>query len=353
MLRWSASGRSGIRFLFAAWIACTFGTSVAAQSPKDFYASHQVNLYVGSSAGGPYDAYARLIGLYMEKYLPGSPHIIVRNMPGAGGIVAANFLVNAAEKDGASFALLQREAPMDPLMSGTETKAQYDPLSFTWIGTPNQEIGMVYMSEASGAKTIEDTQRREYSLAASGSTSGAAVYGRILNMLIGTKFKIILGYPGSPDALLAIDNGEADGRVTSGWAGSERSAVTEWVAKGKARLLMQISSRKSPDYPDLPYIMDFARNDGDRQVMQFLFTGQLIGNPFVAAPGIPADRAAALRDAFMKTMKDPQFMSDANTQLLNLDPLPGDDMLKVMQRAYATPVVLRQRALDIYNSAQK
>jgi tripartite-type tricarboxylate transporter receptor subunit TctC len=274
-------------------------------------------------------------------------------MPGGGGIIAANHIANVAEKDGTNFALVQREAPMDPLMSGAATAAKYDPLKLTWIGTPNQEIGMVYLSTRSGAQSVEDTMKKEYLIAASGATSGVAVYARILNALIGTKFKIILGYQGQPDALLAIENGEADGRVVSGWAASERATITDWVAKGKAKLLMQISVKKSSDYPDLPLIMDYAKNDDDRKVMTFLFTGQLIGNPFIAAPGIPADRAAALKEAFMKTMADPQFLADAKKQSLVIGPQPGEELLRIMQQAYATPDDLKKRALDIYNSAQK
>jgi tripartite-type tricarboxylate transporter receptor subunit TctC len=343
-----------LRILSAAGVAMLgLCAGASAQSVGEFYASHQVNLIIGSAAGGTYDDYGRVIARYMEKYLPGPTHIIVRNMPGAGGIIAANHLVNVAEKDGTNFALVQREAPMDPLMAGAETKAQYDPLKLTWIGTPNQEVGMVYLSTASGAQKIEDAQSKEYLIAASGATSGVAVYARILNGLIGTKFKIILGYQGQPDAMLAIENGEAHGRVISGFAGSERATVLDWIARGKAKLLMQIGARKSPDFPELPFIMDYAKSDDDKKVMEFLFTGQQIGSPFIAAPGIPADRAAALKEAFMKTMADPQFLVDAKKQSLNIDPLAGDDMLKVMQRAYATAPELRKRALDIYNAAQK
>jgi tripartite-type tricarboxylate transporter receptor subunit TctC len=171
-------------------------------------------------------------------------------------------------------------------------------------------------------------------------------------MLIGTKFKIILGYVGSGDAMIAIENGEADGRITSGWAGPERAKATQWVEAGTARLLMQVSSWRSPDYPDLPYLMEVARNEDDKKVIQFLLTGQLIGNPFIAAGDIPPDRAAYLKQIFMSAVTDPEFAVEAKKQLLVVGPVDGDELLAIMKRAYATPPELRKRALDIYNSAQ-
>lgn len=326
--------------------------SAQAQTPEAFYANREISLYVGSTAGSGYDAYGRAVSMFMEKYLPKGAHIVLKFMPGAGGLVATNYIANAGPKDGSAFLITQREAPIDPLMAGSETKAQFDPLKLVWLGTPNQEIGMVYVSTRSGAKTIQDAMTKELLIAAAGSTSGPAVYGRILNMLIGTKFKIVLGYVGSGDAMIAIENGEADGRITSGWAGPERAKATQWVGAGTARLLMQVSAWKSPDYPDLPYLMEVARNDDDRQVIQFLLTGQLIGNPFLAASDIPADRAAYLKKVFMSAVKDPDFATEAKKQLLVVGPVDGDELVAIMKKAYATPPELRKRALDIYNSAQ-
>jgi tripartite-type tricarboxylate transporter receptor subunit TctC len=321
------------------------------QSAATFYASHELTLLVGSTAGSGYDAYARLIAQYMEKYLPGA-HIVIRDMPGADGMVATNYLANIAAKDGATFAIVQREAIMDPLLAPqTATQARFDPLKLVWLGSPNREMGMVYVSTRSGALSIEDATTRQYLIAASGSNSGPAVFGRVLNTFVKTKFKIVHGYAGSADAMLAVESGEADGRITSGWAGPERSKATQWVEAGKARLLMQIGVQRSPDYPDLPNTMDYAQNDDDKRVLQYLLTGQAIGNPFIAAPGIPADRAAQLKKAFMSALTDPALVADAKGQLLVIGPVGGDELQHVVERAYATPPQLRKRAQDIYSSS--
>ena len=342
-----------VRVLLVASGVGGFAVAAQAQSAQDFFANRQLNLFVGSIAGSGYDAYAHLVAKYMEKHLPAGVHIVIHDMPGAEGLAATNYVVNVADKDGASFAVVPREAIMDPLLSPAKvTQARFDPLKLIWFGSPNQEMGMVYLSTRSGATSIEDARKKPYLIAASGSNSGSAVLGRILNTMIGTKFKIVHGYTGSADALLAVENGEADGRITSGWAGPERIKVSQWVQTGKVRLLMQISAKKSPDYPDVPYLMDYLQGEADKRVAEYLLTSQLIGNPFFAAPGIPQDRAALLKDAFWKTVNDPDFVADAKAQLLVVGPIGADELKRIVERAYSTPPELRQRARAIYDSAQ-
>jgi tripartite-type tricarboxylate transporter receptor subunit TctC len=335
----------------AALIASAAAAGAQTQSAAAFYANHELTLIVGSTVGTGYDAYGRLVAQYMEKYLPGA-HIVIRDMPGADGIFATNYLVNVAAKDGATLAIVQREAIMDPLLAPqTATQARFDPIKLVWLGSPNQEMGMVYVSTRSGAMSIEDAAKRQYLIAASGSNSGPAVFGRVVNTFVKTKFKIVHGYAGSADAMLAVERGEADGRITSGWAGPERSKATEWVEAGKARLLMQIGVQRSSNYPHLPNIMDYARNDDDKRVLQYLLTGQAIGNPFIAAPGIPTGRAAVLKKAFLSAVTDPAFVADAKKQLLVVGPVSSEELQHIIERAYSTPLQLRKRAQDIYGSS--
>ncbi len=175
---------------------------------------------VGTAAGSGYDTVARSLARYMGKYLPGQPKFVVQNMNGAGGITAMNYIANVAPRDGSTIAVVNREAIFDPIFSGPSSKANYDPRKLVWLGTPNQEIGMAYAMTARGVGTIEDAMQREVIVAAAGATSGSAVYPRLLNALIGTRFKIITGYPGSMDGpFWRWSSGEADARVTSGWAG--------------------------------------------------------------------------------------------------------------------------------------
>jgi tripartite-type tricarboxylate transporter receptor subunit TctC len=324
-----------------------------AQPAEQFYPGRQMVLIVGGAAGSGYDVIGRMVARYMGSYLPGRPSFIVRNMPGAGGVVATNHLNAVAEKDGATIAVVGREAIFDTMFSGAQSKANYDPRRFLWLGTPNQEVGMAYAMTPSGVRTIEDAKRREVVVASAGAASGSAVFPRLLNALIDTKFKIISGYTGSMDALLAMERGEADARVVSGFAGPEANTVNGWVAQGKANLLLQIAINRHPGYPDVPHIMDLAKSQDDRKLMEVLFAEQAVGRPFFAPPGVPADRGRALQEAFIKTMDDPGFKSEADKLKIELTPLVADDMARIVRRVFDTPKPLLQRAIQISAAAQK
>jgi tripartite-type tricarboxylate transporter receptor subunit TctC len=332
---------------------CTGNTGVKAQTAEAFYSGRQLTLVIGNAAGSGYDTIGRMVSRHMGKHLPGNPRIVAQNMNGAGGITAANYLSNIAPKDGSTFATVNREAIFDPLFSGAASKANYDPRKFVWIGTPNQEVGMAYAMTVKGVKRIEDAMERELVVAAAGATSGSAVFPRLLNSLIGTKFKIVTGYPGSMDAILAMERGEADARVTSGWAGPETAAGMEMVRQGKAVLLLQIGLYKDPRYPDVRSIMEFARTEEQKRLMELLFSGQSLGRPFFAPAGVPQDRAKALQDAFSRTMQDPEFKKEADEQKIDLSPLTGPEMLQIIEKAYATPKELLDRAVQISSAAQK
>jgi tripartite-type tricarboxylate transporter receptor subunit TctC len=334
-------------------IVASAGEPAAAQSVAEFYTGRQMILIVGSPPGDGYDTTGRIVARYMGKYLPGQPKFIVQNMTGAGGITAANYANTIATKDGSTIVVVNREAIFDPVFSGDATKANYDSRKFVWLGTPNQEVGMAYVMSDRGAKTIEDARRRELIIAGNAPTSGSSVMPRLLNALIGTKFKIVTGYGSSMDALLAMQNGEADARVTSGWTGPETTAAMDLQRRGKINLLLQIGVAKDSRYPDLQSIMEFAKTDEDRRLMELLFIGQSLGRPFFAPPGVPADRAAALQSAFMRTMDDPEFRKDAGDQEINVSPLFGPEMLKIVEGLYATPKPLLQKAIDMSAAAQK
>ena len=345
--------RTGMQALIVGMALVSSSAHVFGQSVEAFYTGRQVSLIIGNAAGSGYDVIGRMMTRYMGKYIPGSPKLVPQNMNGAGGITAANYVSAIAAKDGSVIAIVNREAVFDPLFSGTESKAEYDPRKFVWLGTPNQEIGMAYAMTARGVKTIEDAMQRELVVAAAGATSGSAVFPRLLNALIGTKFKIVTGYPGSMDGLLAMERGEADARVTSGWAGPETTAGMELVKQGKVALLLQIGVNKDPRYPDVRSIMEFAKTDEQRSLMELLFIGQTLGRPFFAPADVPADRAAALQTAFMRTMDDAEFRREADEQKIDLSPLDGPAMLKIIERVYATPKAMLEQAIKISAAAQK
>jgi tripartite-type tricarboxylate transporter receptor subunit TctC len=339
--------------LGAALAAILLAGPAAAQTVEQFYTGKQLKLVVGSAAGSGYDSVARMAANVMPKYLPGKPTIVVQNMPAGSGIAATNHMYNVADKDGSAFAVVQREAVFDKLLSGAQSQALYDSREFTWIGTPAPDVGMAYATTKSGFTSIQDVMKREAITAAAGASSGSAVTPRLLNALIGTKFKIVTGYQASMDALLAMERGEADARVNSGWTGPETVQVNEKVAKGEIAYLIQIGLVRMAAYPTVPHVLDFVKSDEDTKLMTVLFAGQSLGRPFFAPPGIPADRAKALRDAFMATMKDPEFVADAKKQYLDINPTSGEDMLKLVNQVHATPEPLLKRAIEITAGAQK
>jgi tripartite-type tricarboxylate transporter receptor subunit TctC len=292
-----------------------------------------------------------MVGRYFGNYMPGNPNVIVRNMPGAGGIIATNYMYSAAEKDGTVIAVVGREALFDPIFSGAASKAVYDPRKFIYLGTPNREVGMAYAMTRSGVNTIEDAKKREVTAAASGATSGSATSARLVNTLLGTKFKIILGYKGGSEALLAMEHGEVDARVVTGFAGPEAMTVNDWIAHGKAKLLLQLAVNANPHYKDVPLIVDRAKSEADRKVMELMFVGQELGRPFFMPPDVPGDRAKALQQAFARTMDDPGFQHDAKA--FDLSPLLGDDLHAVVDRMYAYPKETLQKARDVISYAKR
>ena len=336
-----------------ALVALVSTGAASAQSVEQFYAGRQMNLVVGSAAGSGYDSVARMVAAVMPKYLPGNPSIVVRNMPAGSGIAATNHMWAVADKDGSTFACVQREAILDKLLGGETSQATYDPRRFTWIGTPSADVGMAYSATRSGILTIQDVMKRETITAAAGARSGSAVTPRLLNSLIGTKFKIVTGYQSSMDSLLAMERGEADARVNSGWTGPETVQVNEMVAQGKMAFLLQIGLARLPAYPKVPHVLDLVKSEDDTKLMTVLFAGQSLGRPFFAPPGIPADRAKALRDAFAASMKDPEFVAAAKKTFIDIDPATGEQMQKLIEQVYATPEPLLKRAIDITAGAQQ
>jgi tripartite-type tricarboxylate transporter receptor subunit TctC len=324
-----------------------------AQPAEGFYPGRQMVLIVGGAAGSGYDIIGRMVARHMGNYLPGKPSFIVRNLPGAGGVVAANHMNSVADKDGATIAVVGREAIFDTLFSGDHSRANFDSRRFLWLGTPNQEIGMAYATTASGIKTIDDARKREVVVAAAGATSGSAIFPRLVNALLDTKFKIITGYTGSMDSLLAMERGEVEARVVSGWAGPEANMAMGWVRQGKTALLLQIGINKHPDYPNVPHIMDLAKSEDDRKLMELVFVGQAVGRPFFGPPGLPADRGRALQEAFAKTMDDPGFKAEAEKQKIELTPLLADEMIRIVSQVYATPKPLLEKAIQFSAAAQK
>jgi tripartite-type tricarboxylate transporter receptor subunit TctC len=318
------------------------------QRPEDFYRTKKEFYLITSSAvGGGYDQYSRLVARHMPKFLPGNPSIIVQNMIGGGGIRAANYIFNAAARDGTVFCLIDRGMPTAPLIYGEASKAQFNPLEFSWIGSLMTETGMGVIGARSVVKTIEDAKHHEIFFGTNGPETDPAMFVRLVNDLLGTKIKAVHGYKGQPDEFLSVGKGEIDGLFMSGWSGPGRAYVRERLARGEMRLLVQMAPRRDPLHADTPAILDLVSAPEDRQIVELVLNRMILGRPFIAPPGVPAARLALLREAFRRTTEDAEFRIDAEKQKLALNPTSGEAAEAIIRDIYRTPPRVVERTRKI------
>ena len=327
-------------------LMCLGTAPVQADPVADFYKGKAVTIVVSSSAAGGYDTIARAVARHMGKHMPGGPAFIVRNMPGAGGMTATNFLYNNADKDGTVIGLVQNNTPFEPLFGTKE--ARYDPVKFNWLGSPSSETAMVLLWHTVPVNSVADLKAREVAVGVSGANSTPAFFTRLLNATLGTKMKPINGYPGQNDVLLAMERRELDGHP-SAFFNSVRSTRPTWLPEKTAKAIVQYGPEKRAELPDVPFAPDLVGNEEDKLVMQAAFAPLALGRPFLMPPGIPAERVAALRHAFAATMTDPEFLAESEKMGLGLNaPRSGEQMQAVMERTYQSPpqVIDRLRQLN-------
>jgi tripartite-type tricarboxylate transporter receptor subunit TctC len=309
---------------------------VAAGSPaaaEDFYSGKDVTLYVGSPAGGPYDAYARLVARHLGRNIPGRPNVVVQNMPGASGRRLMGFMSNLAPKDGTVIAAPQRAVAFDPLLG---VESHFDANAMAWIGSANKETNVCIVWHTSPIQTIDDVKRREMVVGTSGPSSTDAIYPNLMNYLFGMKFKVVTGYKGAPETHLAMERGEVDGRCGISWD-TLISLNADWLKDKKVRLLVQIALVKEPALPDVPWVFDMAKTDEAKQILAFWTVPNEMGRPFLAPPDLPQDRVAILRRAFDATMKDPMLQAEASAMKLAVDSIGGEEVQALIRQVYATP----------------
>ena len=322
-----------------------------AQSAADFYKGKTVTMIVSSSAGGGYDTLSRAIAKHMWVHIPGKPGLIVRNMPGAGGIIATNYLANLAPKDGTVIAGVQNNVAFEPLM-GT-TRAKYDATKLNWLGTPSVETGLLIVWHTHPAKTIQDAMKMRIKAGASGYNSSPAFYGRLLNEVLGTKIDLIVGFRGQNGAYLAMEKGELDSYGVTYWS-SLRSTKKKWLADKKIRILVQYGPEKEPELPDVPYGPDLTKNAADRALFEAAYGQLALGRPFVMPGSVPPERVAAMRKAFMDTIADPKFQKDAKRiGLVVNNPRGGERLQKQIIDAYKAPPELIARLRRVTNPPKK
>jgi tripartite-type tricarboxylate transporter receptor subunit TctC len=309
-------------------------TPASAQSVEDFYKGKTVTVFVGYSAGGGYDTYARTVARHIGKHIPGNPSVIVKNRAGAGSMLLTNELYNILPKDGTVIGIIGRGLPMEPLFGTPEAK--YDPSKFTWLGSSNNEVSVCVSWHTSPVKKWEDLLTTPLIVGGTGPGADTDTFPRIMNNLLGTKLKLVTGYPGGNDVLLAMERGEVEGRCGYSWS-SAKARKADWLAEGKLNILVQMSTGKHEDLPDVPLIMDLAKTQADKDALELIYARQEFGRPFLAPPGVPADRAEALQTAFMETMKDPEFLEDAKKQDLEINPVSGKRVGELIAKIYRAP----------------
>ncbi|HTK12461.1 MAG TPA: hypothetical protein VL402_01545 [Xanthobacteraceae bacterium] len=333
-----------LRGLVPALALCVALGNANAQSTPDFYKGRTVELDIQTSVGGGYDSYARLLARFMPKYIPGNPTILPKNMPGAGGLLAANYLYNVAPHDGSVIGIISRGTAFDPLLGNTA--AHLDGTKFNWIGSANNEVSVCVTWNTSGIRTFDDARKKETVVGATGPTADTYQFPKIVNAVLGSKFKIVTGYKGGNEVDLAMERGEVQGRCGWSWT-SVKGIHQDWLSQKKLNILFQVGLSKHRDLPDVPLIIDRATNDADRALLKLVFSRQVMAWPFLTPPGVPADRVALLRRAFLDTMKDKDFLAGADKAGLEITPVSGTDIQKLVSEVYATPPAITKRAADL------
>jgi tripartite-type tricarboxylate transporter receptor subunit TctC len=313
---------------------------MAATEP--FYQGKQLRLIVASEPGGGYDAYARLIAAHITRHIHGNPSIIVQNMPGAGSLVAVNYMVNVAPKDGTVVVAMHSAGVLAPLLHPEQAK--FSSRKLNWIGSPVSVTYALIVSNKTPIKTFDETFSKQIVIAASAG-SDSATLPLITNGFLGTKFKIVQGYKGSAATMLAVIRGEANGRVIT--LSSLRSVNARYLENGQVRIIATYGLRPDPQLKGIPRVIDYAKNDEQRQALKLALTADEVGWPYVMAPGVPQDRVAAIREAFKATMRDGTFLADVRKRRLEITPVGWHDQLGQVEDAFETPPNIVQQVKKV------
>jgi tripartite-type tricarboxylate transporter receptor subunit TctC len=314
--------------------------TMPAQAQEAFFARKTITISIGYTAGGSYDLYGRLVARHLGKHIPGQPTVVAQNMPGAGSLKAAAYLYEVAPKDGTALGVIVESAALEQALGNPA--AQYDAGKFTYVGRVATSNNIFMQWHTSGVQSIEDSMRMESSLAGTGPGSIAETVPRLLNALVGTRFKLVSGYPASNEAMLAMERGEVEGSSSS-WA-AVSIGKKEWLRDKKIRVILQTAPERAKDLPDAPALPEVAASAGDRPVLSLYASGSAIGRSVIAPPGIAPERVKILRDAFNAMVKDSDFIADIAKLNVELDPLPGERVQELIARTLNVPQTVRDRA---------
>jgi len=319
-----------------------------ADSLEDFYRGKDISFNVGFDVGGGYDLYARVLSRHFGRHMPGKPGVLVQNMPGAGGIRAANYIYNLAPRDGAVIGMIDQSLPLQQLLEPESMKT--DVTKFNWIGRIASNSAILYAWHTAPVQKIQDAFDQELIVSSSGGNS--RMMSNFVKNVLGVKFMIVTGYKGTNESRLAMQRGEVHA-LTQPWS-ALRAENAEWLQEKKVRLLMQVGVDAHPDLPGLPTVVDLARTEDERKLLSFMASGSRIGRSILSPPNQPAERVAALRSAFMATMQDEGFTAEITKLALDLDPISGQELQKsVIETASLDPALIAKArklaGLDVKN----
>jgi tripartite-type tricarboxylate transporter receptor subunit TctC len=330
--------------LIASAFAAASTLPAHSQSVADFYKGKTIDVYIGTSGGGGYDAYARILSRHMSRHIPGNPVLVPKNMAGAGGMRLANFLYNAAPKDGTVIATFNRGTAFEPLLGSKA--AQFEAARFNWLGSTNDEVSICVAWHTTGIERYQQVLEKELVVGASGIGADTAQFPRIANAILGTKFKIVTGYPGGNDIDLAMERQEVQGRCGWSWS-SVKATHPTWLPEKRFNILFQMGLSKHPELADTPLIMDLAKSDDDRAIFKLIFGRQVMAWPYATPPGVPQERVDALRKAFTATMQDKDFLADAAKARFEIRAVTGVAIQSLVQDIYATPAPVVRKTVEL------
>jgi tripartite-type tricarboxylate transporter receptor subunit TctC len=322
------------------------GTGVCAHADTiaDFYKGKTMQMVIATSPGGDYDTRGRLVARHMGKHIAGHPGIVPQNMPGAVGLQAANWLANLAPKDGTVLHMVMQNMPAHQALGGIGV--QYDARKFNWIGNTSDSPSVVNSWYTTGITTIEQVKTKELIVGAPGTATASVYYPMVMNALVGTKFKIVAGYPGGNDVNLAMERGEVGGRGSNTLA-SWKTSRPQWLTENKIHILVQVALKRHPELPEVPLLTELVSNEDDRKVMAFITADVAYARPVATTPDVPAERLTALRRAFDATMKGPELLAEADKAQIDISPLPGEEVQKIVASVLdtAAPTIARTKAI--------
>ena len=323
------------------------GAAARAQDAvADHFRGKTIDMYIGYATGGGYDAYGRLVARFLGDFLPGKPKLVPRNMPGGGGRVLAGYMFNVAPHDGTALAMADQSLVLQQAIG--DPTILFDSNKLNWIGNPAADNNTIAVWSATGVKTFEDATRKEVVIGATGPNTSSQM-AQLTNALLGTKFKIVSGYPGGNDINLAMEKGEVGGRASSPWA-TWKATRPDWVRDGKIIVIAQIGLTRAPDLPDVPLLTDLARNDEDRAVIRLISAPATIGRPVFTTPGVPEATLRALRQGFDAMVKYAPFNEEAAREKLDINPVSGEELQKIVHDLVATPKPIAERLAAIIKS---